>query len=66
MSQDETSDHHRIIPQSVELWVGKTENDSQNGGTDVPEEHWPEDRNLPVSAATDDLVQVAAQLVALE
>lgn len=66
MSQDETSDHHGIIPQSMELWVGKTENDSQNGGTDVAEEHRPEERNLPVSTAADDLVKVAAQLVALE
>lgn len=50
----------------MELWVGKTENDSQNGGTDVAEEHRPEERNLPVSTAADDLVKVAAQLVALE
>lgn len=65
MRQDEAGDHHRVVPKSVELGIREAEDDCQDRGTDIAEEDGPEARNVPVAVATNDIVEVAAELIAL-
>lgn len=49
----------------MELGIREAEDDCQDRGTDIAEEDGPEARNVPVAVATNDIVEIAAELIAL-
>lgn len=66
MSDTETQNMERVVAEGVEVGVREREDDAQSRGGNVSEDYGPENRNAPVLALSDDLVEVTAQLVALE
>lgn len=65
MRNDKPRNHERVVPEGVELGIGKAEDDGKHRSTDVAEKHRPEVGDAPVLAPADDCVQVAADLIAL-
>lgn len=66
MGNSERKDVSRIVPLGVELGVRKREDDGEDGARDVFDDGAPDDWDLPVFAIGNDVVKIAAQLVALE
>lgn len=54
MRHDETQDHKRIVPESVEFRVREAEDDGQDGSRNVAEQERPEGGDGPVLATADD------------
>lgn len=65
MRQGESSNHHRLVTESVKFGIGKAEDNSEHGAREVTEEKRQECGNIPVVAAAYDDIEIAAELVAL-
>lgn len=65
MRKDKARDHERVVAQAVELGVRETEDDCEHRRAYVAEQDGPHRGDLPILFPTDDGIQIAANLVAL-
>ena len=66
MSDTEAQNVERVVAKGIEIGVRERVDDAQSRSGNVSEDYGPENRNAPVLALSNDLVEVTAQLVALE
>ena len=65
VGQNKARNHHRVIPQGVELRICKAKHNSQNWSADITEQDRPECRDVPVTIATDHEIEITSQLITL-
>lgn len=56
MRENEARDHERVVAQRVELGICEGEDYGENGRAHVPQDYGPEDGDVPVVSAADDVV----------
>lgn len=61
-----SEDVKRLVPYLVESRIRETKDDRQDRRRDVSKKHAPEDRNIPILALGNDLVEITAKLVSLK
>ena len=66
VTNGKSEDMKRFVSYLVEGRIRETEDNRQDRCRDVSEKHSPEDRDLPVLALSNDLVEITAKLVPLQ